>query len=610
MVGRLKKLIYILIFALFASSADADILFYDDCEDDSKLNGSIWGVQTDYSSTIASSTEQKKAGNRSYKFYYSGGAGWERSELVLRDGIPNFAYDTIYWVGYSIYIPSDWNPDSSPIHTQFHAAGYYSCPEASICTPSGGGFPFFATITDPDNPTYRIRAFWNEEYCDLCDWSSSSSYYSDPMVKGAWNDVVMQVRFTRETTGIIKMWLNGDLFMDYTGRSAPLFSVGPSMKIGIYASSYTPITVYYDEIRIGDADASYADVAPGSTANLSPSVTISPSSTQNIVTGDSVYFTCGASDPDGTIASYAWDFGGAGIADPGIQTPGNKQFDTEGIYTVTVTATDDDGAIAVDSVVVIVSPTSPGGLQYSWLMEASNIAQAEVGGANLTWYGSAAAEATGTEPYVGLGTHGVPLNGSTQYASATLGASAPWESGQPIGTVFVLLQTPATDPGQVKYLAGKYNATGDDRSWAVMLSATGMTPMINIGVNSGADYEAKYASQGISPGSKYAIFASANATTKVWAIYVYDFTGGQWIGSGSGSISGDMNLGASAAFNIGRRSDGSATTYFGGTIYLTRLYNTILSSSERESIVSKITRNAGRITTGYGRIGAGYGRMQ
>ena len=57
-------------------------------------------------------------------------------------------------------------------------------------------------------------------------------------------------------------------------------------------------------------------------------------------------------DPDGSIDSYAWNFGDGGIAS-GVMT--SRAYAAEGIYTVVLTVTDNDGATGADDQDVTVS---------------------------------------------------------------------------------------------------------------------------------------------------------------------------------------------------------------------------------------------------------------
>jgi PKD repeat protein len=99
-------------------------------------------------------------------------------------------------------------------------------------------------------------------------------------------------------------------------------------------------------------------LGPGKGPNTPPAATFSPS-----CTGLSCAFDgTGSSDPDGTIASWAWTFG------DGTTTTGSwpsKKFTAPGTYNVSLTVTDDSGATATSTRAVTAAPTAPGtGIGY------------------------------------------------------------------------------------------------------------------------------------------------------------------------------------------------------------------------------------------------------
>jgi len=81
-----------------------------------------------------------------------------------------------------------------------------------------------------------------------------------------------------------------------------------------------------------------------SAPNQAPTATItSPASNVTIDAGQSVSFAGSGSDPDGTIAAYAWSFPGGTPASSAIADPGSVTYSAAGTYTASFTVTDNGG---------------------------------------------------------------------------------------------------------------------------------------------------------------------------------------------------------------------------------------------------------------------------
>ncbi|MDQ1275083.1 MAG: serine protease [Euryarchaeota archaeon] len=73
------------------------------------------------------------------------------------------------------------------------------------------------------------------------------------------------------------------------------------------------------------------------------------------ITGTSIAFDgSGSYDSDGSIISYYWDFDGDGITDSSEESP-RWTYENAGIYTVTLTVTDNENAVGTDEATVTVT---------------------------------------------------------------------------------------------------------------------------------------------------------------------------------------------------------------------------------------------------------------
>ena len=90
-----------------------------------------------------------------------------------------------------------------------------------------------------------------------------------------------------------------------------------------------------------------ANAGPDQSATVGGSVTLNGS---------------GSSDPDGSIASYAWNFGDGATAS-GVSVA--HAYSAAGTYAATLTVTDNSGAVASDQAVITVTTATAGGA-YRW----------------------------------------------------------------------------------------------------------------------------------------------------------------------------------------------------------------------------------------------------
>lgn len=283
---RLLAFLIVLGFLAAANPTMARILFYDNCEDQ-WLKGTEW-IEAGNSggNSITVSSEQKRAGSKSYKFVLAkhGTPNSDTNvELVLRGlnspvQIKNFIYNTEYWMGYSIYIPSDFSFPSSKNNPgclgQWHAA-YDECDQRPLAQPLSFGL-------NSNTQGFNIRIASKAESCGGSSYTRNLNIYSPALQKGQWNDVVLNFKFSYGSSGFMNIWLNDKQIVKDTGPNVHNDAKGPYLKMGIYGHPDAAMTVYYDEIKIADGESSYEEVSPKYGNNDTNSVVI-PAPTLKIV---------------------------------------------------------------------------------------------------------------------------------------------------------------------------------------------------------------------------------------------------------------------------------------------------------------------------------------
>jgi hypothetical protein len=174
-----------------------------------------------------------------------------------------------YWLGWSLRLPEDFNYTASwLIVSQW--AHYPPHPNRKLPLPGGGAghhlgldrdhLRFTLQHADPHDPNGSIaQPAWT-----VVDRVSQA--------RGKWMDFVMHAKWTGDTDGFCKLWVQVDgagydLKVNYTGRTWwDNEDRGPYFKMGLYRNrqkkDLPALELFTDEYRLGDAASRFDDVRP------------------------------------------------------------------------------------------------------------------------------------------------------------------------------------------------------------------------------------------------------------------------------------------------------------------------------------------------------------
>ena len=127
--------------------------------------------------------------------------------------------------------------------------------------------------------------------------------------------------------------------------------------IGIWHRFNTPGT-YIVTLTVTDDDGASDTMTQAvqiGTSNQSPNAAFSATPTNPLVNAWAQFDSSASADADGTITSYAWNFGDGSTGTGSLVW---HRFTTSGTYIVTLTVTDDDGATDSSSLAIQVGPSN------------------------------------------------------------------------------------------------------------------------------------------------------------------------------------------------------------------------------------------------------------
>jgi len=268
---------------------------------------------------------------------------------------------------------------------------------------------------------------------------------------------------------MVEVWIDGTLYFTQSNLN---WLAGPYLKFGMNrwgnCSGGAPCdtwTIYYDNIKIG-RNVNYAAVAPSTTnppPNQSPTANAGNDISMTLPTNLATLTGTGT-DPDGTIASYAW----TRVSGPTTFTLGtaNAAITTltglvAGTYVFRLTVTDNGGATATDDITVTVSalvnlpPTANAGSDITLTLPT-----------NSTTLVGSGTDADGTIASYAW----TRVSGPTTYTLGTANAATTALSNLVAGT-YVFRLTVTDNNG----------ATGTDNVTVIVNAAANLAPTANAG---------------------------------------------------------------------------------------------------------------------------------
>jgi len=255
-----------------------------------------------------------------------------------------------------------------------------------------GGSPSSSTAASPGSITYSTPGTYTASLTvtdnggassspatrtvTVGDFTIAASPASQTVSPGANTTYTVTVTPDAAFTGTVTFSVTGLPAGASAGFNPTSISPSGQTTLTVSTSGTTPTGSYPLSVRGTSGPVTRTapvTLAVSTPSNQAPTATItSPTGNVTIAAGGTVSFAGTGSDPDGSIASYAWSFPGGTPSSSTSATPGTVTYASAGTYTASLTVTDNGGASsspATRTVTVTGSGTLPPGLVAAYGFE-------------------------------------------------------------------------------------------------------------------------------------------------------------------------------------------------------------------------------------------------
>ena len=244
------------------SASDPNLLLTSSFED--AIDFKNWSKEICRDNALTISSEVSRKGKTSARFEFT------KSDVLNFDGFVraeirrNSETEGERWYGFSNYLPADFVSD--PLAEKI--AQWHDVPDFFLGEDWRSPPISFGIVND----RYYIQTLWSNAIINT-DLTKNGEKKIDlgPVDKVKWNDWVFHIKFSYKSDGIIEIWKNKVQVATYYGPNSYNDVSYPYFKVGIYKwgwdgwASFSPENkrvLFYDEVKIGNKNATVNDVSP------------------------------------------------------------------------------------------------------------------------------------------------------------------------------------------------------------------------------------------------------------------------------------------------------------------------------------------------------------
>ncbi len=265
-----RKAAVSLLMALFSLPAIAASLPIDDDFESGKIKFGTYYTASGNPPTI--STEEARSGSYSMKSYLNRATSpvSKRTEVSVKSPLTHMGEE--WWYGFSIFLPKSFVPGS----VWESLAQWHNTPNDWNELLARDNPPLFLATMKGDIPKghWSVALAWDSDPV-ASDGSfkldGSRTWDLGAWETDQWTDWVFRIRWSYGSDGILQIWKNGVMVVNYTGPNTYNDKIGPYFKVGIYKGwkdrkvpedTVSERVVFHDDIRVGMGTDLYSAVAP------------------------------------------------------------------------------------------------------------------------------------------------------------------------------------------------------------------------------------------------------------------------------------------------------------------------------------------------------------